>query len=634
MGRGSSLRAQLLAPVMAVLAVLSGACGQLTVSTPPNPCPDQPGLQGEELTKCLAVRTTPIPLVSERERDADAGGQLQGPALAIAGRPLRHAVVLDYSASMHSATCNADKYFWQLPEFGALLADGLLGAVAPKDPVYPLVFNRDVVLLGSDGSSRKYDSQAGAFGSEPLPDPVLGPAEALRRLTASGTGTLPADPARAGFGNPGETHLDAVLDALAALFELSPDRDGIAWIVTDNIIEHGQGREMRFNQEFYRRLETEPHWQVVYAWPLHQAPWLCDKTLMVYGFYYSGRQRLNENQYDQLTRGDGARINQPDQARTFAEFAHTGFASGGKPFKLKTAGMDIVRLSFEGVVQCPDAQVNQQRVCTAQIKVENLLYHRQIDSMRLVLSNGRCDARSESGGELVPTAVPLCAGLINQEIRFEQPLQVDQPRVLPVKLLVPPVRTERHTLADLWRDAQYERFLMVGSMQVEIRDLKTSMVIPAENLGEVYGVQDLPDTFRNSSVDQLQTEICLTMRVNNPSYLVSLGLIVLLALGALGFGVGGWLVKPTFRRVMVDGIERGRIRLTRLTWRRVLVDGRAVARARLKLNGQPLVSGLGGITVRRSGAGWLCQDPNGLDFQLQLSPTVRVPSSSRRNDDF
>ena len=86
----------------------------------------------------------------------------------------------------------------------------------------------------------------------------------------------------------------------------------------------------------------------------------------------------------------------------------------------------------------------------------------------------------------------------------------------------------------------------------------------------------------------------------------------------------------------VDGTERGRIRLTKLLWSTVLVDGVQVARAKMKLGGEPRVIGDSAHRVVSKGAAWEYKgrDEYASRHELKLSRASRRPAASRGPDPF
>ena len=597
------------------LAFVLGGCGQLEVVGAPDTCGGDPSLQPQDIESCWLDQTAV--LAGDRPpSDPSYGGRLSGDALPPGGRPFHHVIGLDYSGSMFGGYDDAEPraggscgwndarggrspngpFYWELPGFADLLRDGPAAAIGPAEPVHALVFNRDAVLLGPDGPTVLMNSGAPVADLAASPAAFEGPDEALRALRSTGDGTLAAHPRDAGFGSArmwDESRLSTALDAAALLFESTPERDGILWVATDNIVEEadtagGVGtRDLANNQAFYRNLKDDPRWQVAYAWPIHRAEWLCGSTLMVYGLYYSSRERIDAPAYTELCGGEPARLDRPDQREAFARVASSDSPSPGRPFKLKPDDLEVVRLAFAGRVECPEAGPGEARTCSARLVIENLLNHRAIDTARLSLSSGRLDALGKGGEGLadVRTAAPICAGAVRALVVIDEPIPPRGTRTLPIVLQVPAVETATETLADHWESASFERFVMVGSMGVDIEELQTSIVIPPSDLRDVYGVASLPTIFKNPTTDDLHTAICLAMAVNNPGHMASVVVVSVAGLFALLLVLGSFLLRPAWRTVVADGTVRGRIRMTRLGWSAIAVEGTTVAKAKLDLQG-------------------------------------------------
>lgn len=630
------------------LAALAVGCQQFEVTGAPDLCPAEKRLASDEVRTCWGKRSTTLN-TQRPPADATGGGRLHGTALPIASRRLRHAAALDYSGSMYGgyddetpgvSPCGwhfeggrhvrNGPYYWETAEFAQFLDEGPLGALTGAEPVHPVAFNRLVTVLGADGSFNTFDEESGRFPGA-LPPPVQGREAVLAALTATGSGRLPANPAEAEFGDPRETRLDAVLDAASALFESFDERDGILWIVTDNIIEKAIGgdaevaRDVRYNQEFYETLRDDPRWQVIHAWPVHRAPWLCGSTLMVYGLYYSSRLRIDEPKYRELCRGTEAQLAHGSQVAAFQRYAHTASPSPGHPFKLKPHDIDVVEISFVGQVRCNPVKVGMAGECKAQITVENLLHHRRIEAADIILVNGRCDPWGLRLQRLWPVRIasPFCPGSVTKTLALPQPILPGDPAKLAISFASPPVETVRTTFADHWESANFDRFLMLGRMDVGIRNLVTSMVIGEEALQDVYGVQSLPSLFRNPSTDNLQTSICLPLSVQNPSFFASFLLVTAIAALLLTTLLFLWLLKPSFRNIVIDGVDQGRLRLTRIGNRPLEYRKQRIGRAKLELNGEPRLRGVAGHKIRKRGSQWIYED--------QVEGSERIIEVVRKN---
>jgi hypothetical protein len=625
-----------------------------------DPFPDDPRLELDQVRQCVAGETPDLGSGEGPSLDRSASGRLSG-APASFGAAVPHMVALDYSGSMfggyersspspEASQCgwsgpsrgrgpNAP-FYWEQSEFRGLLEQGPLASIGATDPVQTAVFGREVLLL--DGASA-VPFRDGSFSR--VPQPTQGRGAVLDALTSVDGGSLPARPWQASWKTPGlwnESRMAEVLDAAAWTFEQDARRDGVLWIVTDNIIDEGAdelSEEAANNRAFYQKLKDDPRWQVVHAWPVSEGGWLCDSTLLVYGLYYSSRERLDEQAYAELSE---ARLDTPATTSGFARFANEASPSPGSPFKLKPDDLELIEPDFEGTVDCGGAKATGiARTCTARVNLENLLKHRRITGATLAFSGGRLDAwdRSTDPPQPVITAVPLGSGTVTAEALLEQPIEPGEDATIEVQLTIPPIETAHPKwLADNWVSARHPRFGMVGGMTVEIRGLRTEMAVDASELGAVYGVAALPEIFRDPNTDELDRDVCLMMTVDNPSYLSSMLLLGGLALGGLVFFGGGWLLKPTFRFVVVDGVAQEQLRLTRLLGAAVVVDGREVARARLSGSGRVKLVAVKPWRLTPKGGHWELQDRSdefGTRRKLELRRRAELGSrASRRGDDF
>ncbi len=656
------MRARFLAPVLLIASLVCAGCSQLELVGAGDPYPDDPRLGAQQIAQC----SNDSAAVLEGNRpvsDRTGNGKLSGEPLPFAGRSLHHVLALDYSGSMFGGyerreptdkatgcgwtrssrgtrSPNGD-FYWELSAFRDLLRNGALAGASAGDPIHAVVFNKDVFVLGGDGAAR-FDR--GWQGSVPAAD--TDPDTAVKRLVSpSAGGSLPerwkADWATSRMWD--ESRMAGVLDASAALFEADESRDGILWIVTDNIIETTSSdsfsKEAELNRQFYLRLKQDPRWQVVYAYPVHQADWLCGSTLLVYGMYYSSRERLSETSYFELTDGDPSKLSGPGHVSTFGKLANPGSPAPGHPFKLKPDDMDLLRVAFDRKIDCPPAKAGQARQCRATLTIENLLKHRRIEGARLHLESGRLDAWNQTGKRVVrvPTAKPLPSGAVTADVVLAETIQPGGSKTIEVDLMVPAVETEEHTLRDYWEAANHERFRMLGSMSVAISELRTSMAVDEAQLGDVYGVSSLPEIFRNPNTSNLNATICNKMWVDNPAWLVSLVILGALVLVVLIIVLGVWLLKPTFRVVVIDEVEQGRIRVTRILGATIEHRSRDVAKVRQSLGGSLRVIGIKPYRVRRVGGHWELRDHDqdmGERHRLELRRRSRPSARARSGDEF
>jgi hypothetical protein len=651
------------ARIIALAASLLGtACAQLELVGAGDPFPDDPRLTAQDIVQC----STDDAAVLEGDRpvaDRTANGQLSGAHQPITGRPLTHMVAVDYSGSMFggyersepseaSSGCgwsrsgrgtrspNGD-FYWEQPAFRSLLDQGVTAGIADGDPVHAAVFNKDVFLL-HDGGGARFDGR-GFEGGIPKPD-ASAAAAVDRMVSPAAGGTLPerwqAPWATSRMWD--ESRMAGVLDAAATLFAAGEVGDGVLWIVTDNIIETATSdsvsKEAELNRQFYLRLKQDPRWQVVYAYPVHQADWLCGSTLLVYGMYYSGRERLPESEYFQLTSGGSARLANEAQLGAFRGLANPGSPAPGHPFKLKPDDMDLLRVSFGRKIECPPAKAGQARQCRATLSIENLLEHRRIDGAKLHLESGRLDAWNQVKRTVVrvPTARPLASGVVSADVVLAEPIPPGATETVEVDLLVPAVETEEHTLRDHWESANHERFRMLGSMSVSISELRTTMAVDQAQLGEIYGVSSLPAIFRNPNTSNLNTTICLEMLVDNPAWLISLLILGTLLVVVLLILLGVWLLKRSFRVAALDDVELGRVRVSRIMGATIEHRGTRYAKVRQRMGGSIRVIGIPPFRARPIGGHWELRDADadmGERHRLELRRRSQ-PSQRGRGDDF
>ncbi len=645
-------------------ALLCAACAQLELSGSQASDAEGTPLTGEQVATC----STNEAAVLEGDRpiaDLTANGQLSGAHQPFAGRGLTHVVALDYSGSMfggyerdepsdkasgcgwsrssRGARSPNGEFYWQLPAFRELLGQGAMAGIASGDPVHAAVFNKDFFLL-HDGGGARWLGRDSFEGGVPTPDPSA--ATALDRLVSSAAGGSLPERWSAPWATPrmwDESRMAQALDASAALFAQAPGGDGILWIVTDNIIEtatsDSASKEAELNRQFYLRLKQDPRWQVVYAYPVHQADWLCGSTLLVYGMYWSGHERIGESEYFALTDSDGARLASDAQLATFQGLANPGSPAPGHPFKLKPDDMDLLKVAFERQIDCPPAKAGQARQCRATLTIDNLLAHRRIDGAKLHLESGRLDAWNQVKNTVVrvPTAKPLAAGVVTADVVLSEPIPPGGSKTVQVDLLVPAVQTYQETLRDHWENANHEQFRMLGSMSVAITELRTTMAVDEAQLGDVYGVSSLPEIFRNPNTSKLNATICMKMWVENPAWLISLLILGALLLVILVVALGVWLLKPSFRVAAIDDVEVGRVRISRIMGATIEHRGTRVARVRQRLGGSIAVTGVKPYRARPIGGHWELRDAEAdmsERHRLELRRRSQPSQRGRAGDDF
>lgn len=621
--------------LMATASLLASACGQFVLSPAPDTCADAESLTRADAQAC-AQKLSSILASPGETMDRTGGGMLSGEATSARGRPMAHIVALDFSGSMYGGFARGAKYdeqtnpyLWTTPGWSELMQGGPLAALGEEDPAWVLYFNTDSVLLGADGAER-LAVDAGVTQRD-LPAPLLGAPAALLELTGSVGGHLPANPWAGRF--PGlqaspkaylHTDIPKAVATAAAVFESRPEREGILWLVTDNIIELGEGPEAANNAAFYRELKGNPRWQVVYAYPVTHGEWLKGTTLMVYGMYYSSHLAIEEAEYGDLTRGEPSRLASETMIATFRGLSNPLSPDPGHPFKLKPDYLDVLKVAFDGEITCPNADAGEARTCKASLRIENLLKHRRIDHARFTLSCGKLAAWPIGAKSMDPLLMvrPLCPGSVQAVYDLPAPIEHGGFANIPIQLPVPPVEVETRTLLDRWESAQHERFVLVGAVDAAIDGVETSMVISSAEMKDVYGVESLPTLFRNPNTDRLRASVCMMLGVNNPSYMASIVFLTLLGIGGGGAGLVAWLIKPMFVIFSVDGVSSGKLRLSRLMWTPVTIDGRTIAIASLALNGSVTVKSVPPGKITRRGGDW--------EYRQSESDSPRKLGLSRR----
>ncbi len=625
-----------------------------------DPFPQDKGLSAAEVQSCIDGELPEIAAKgSERSIDRSAGGKLKGSSPSVSSRGVSTIVALDYSGSMFggyeasepgTGSCgwtrssrggkspNGD-FYWSKKGFQDMLQQGVLAGVGDQDPTWAMLFNSTPMLLEGSGA-RVWDQ-----GYSKIPEPALGAAGVLQQLSGESLGGGLADaPWQASFGPKrmwDSSEMAKVLLAAEDVFEAQEKQDGVLWILTDNIIDTGDGAqasEAEHNRAFYEALAADPRWQVVYAWPVSEGDWLCESTLLVYGLYFSPYERIDRVAYERLSEGPAGRLGNSTQIQGFAKVASPSSPAPGQPFKLKPDDLDLVEPEFVGTVDCGSAKATGlARTCTAALSLENQLQHRRVEAATLTLSGQRIDAwdRSTRPPTPVVTARPLASKTLSASSSLQAPIPAHEAVELEVVLEVPPIETELHTLRDRWESSQHPRFGMIGLVDMELSGLQTAMAIDPAQLGDVYGVESLPQVFENPNTEHLSRTVCVMMTVDNPSYFSSLLLVSLLGLGGLFAVVGTWLLKPTWRHVVVDGVAGERVRLSRLLAQEILVDGQAVAKARLNASGRIVLRAIKPYRLTPKGGAWeLSQREEEFDARRKLELKSRVSRRSSAKESF
>ena len=590
-----------------MIAALLLAC---SVQGAGDPFPDDPALSPAEIDDCLDGNFAEPPKTAV---DPTARGKLVGPPPRIVDADITSVVALDFSGSMYGGYEQGNKpsetcpFYWEIPAFDAMLQNGPLSAIPAGAEVHTAVFGKRVHWLGS-------------------------PSE----LPAKDFADLPDAPWKAEFAKKGrlwdESRMEGVLDESAKLFAETERGDGVLWIVTDNIVDIGDGPEAAYNRNFYEKLKQDARWQVAYAYPVHQGEWLCGSTLLVYALYFSENERITPDHYEDLQ----GLLSPPGTVAAFAKVASPESPSPGHPFKLKPDDIDLISPSFDGTVDCGGPRATGlTRTCVARVGLDNLLMHRRITGATLHFSSARLDAWDLNTGERVPTAVPFPTKGITAHAELTEPIEPNEDVVLEVELEVPAVETEHHTIRDHWESAQHPQFDMVGPITVRITGLWTEMAIDADSLGDVYGVESLPELFSAPTHDEMQQQVCLTLAVDNPSYFSSILMLALFGGGGLLFIVGSVLLKPSYRWLYVDGMQKEQLRVSRLLSTRVEVDGKHVAKLKQALGGTIKLVAVKPWRLMPKGGKWELEnrgDEFGGRRTLELKRRGSSPSARAKND--
>jgi len=574
------------------------------------PFPDDPPLSAREIDACLDGAFDE----DVEEVDRSARGVLRGPAPSIEGQEIQHVVALDFSGSMYGGYEQGGKpgeecpFYWEIPQFESLLREGITEAIPAGAEVNTLVFGKRVHWLGEPSEHANKDFT-----------------------------DLPDAPWKADFAKKGrmwdESRMELVLDAATDKFVANERGDGVLWILTDNIVDVGEGPEASYNRRFYERLKEDARWQVVYAFPVHEGDWLCGSTLLVYGLYFSEHERIDQQHYEDLQK----LLSPPKTVSTFAGYANPQSPSPGHPFKLKPDDLELVTPSFDGTVECGAARTTGlTRTCVARVNLDNLLMHRRITGATLRFQSARLDAWDLSSGERVATAVPFPSHSITAVAKLEEPIEPGENVVLEVELEVPAVETEHHSIRDHWESANHPEFTMVGPMTVEVTGLWTEMAIAEDELGDIYGVESLPTIFKAPTQDNLRQTVCLELAVDNPSYFSSIVLLILGGGGGLLFVGGSFLLKPIYRWLYVDGEQKQQLRISRLLPATVEVDGQKVARLRQTLGGRLRMVAVKPWRLMARGGKWELEnrsDEFGTRRTLELKRRGGAVGGPRRQDD-
>lgn len=402
--------------------------------------------------------------------------------------------------------------------------------------------------------------------------------------------------------------------------------DGIIWLVTDNIYDGlskgGEGvkkEETAENRRFYEAIRDDPSYRVVVAYPVTRqtgGAWLKDTSLFVYGIYFDS-DASHETPVGEVRRllGDGADGVLVSSAHKTAmrKYSSPSSPAPGEPFRLKPLNQDVVRISLVSDVEQVHGhqQMGQPVPLKAVLKIENLLKHRVIDSVRFRVKNGTWagwePTKSGKEGVAMGAIIPACADSFEtEEAVLSEPIQPGKSATIEVPLTMPPVDYSLGSASDVLEIGLNEYVVMGGVLQAELVELKSHMAIPPESFKGTYGAESLPDVFRNPDVRSYTAQfVGRTKKIENPGTVLALGVLAGTALGAGLLAVGGFMLRSVGRRLRVDGVDKGAISISRLRATQISGGGRTVAKAKLTAGGSIKLSGANGYLARRSGNGWM-----------------------------
>ncbi len=647
-----------------VVVLFVGACGK----APPPRCPEESDA-GADVERDARVRVTTTTLPT----DPSAGGALSGPPFT-GSRAYSAVVLLDYSGSMFGGydrppvpscpRCQAQgtrrsgqPYFYADAEFRAFVA-GLIDAATPSGSsvgVRPILFNRSLWRF-SGGKATALTPATMSTVPTWTASTMTGPA------LAAALAEIPTDPFKATGNAADETHIKPALQAAVDLVLAGGD-EGIIYLVTDNIADQSGGGvsadDARRNLEFYDYLKREPRLQLVYAYPIHdvqKCTWLCGSSLFVYALQVSKRTRADTGEVDRLSGGhlgggaataDGILWNSELQRLTSGHAGKSPAGIAGVPLRLKPMDLNAVSVSFERTpegklrpLRCArSAEFGDSVPCVASLVVTNTLRHERIDSARLTLEGGTLLPHTKESAARVRWASAVCQGSIRATKATAAvddngafllgPIDPGASQQLQVKLLLPAITVAATSPSAIVDVAFTDAIVVEGPMRARVVDVKTSLLVPANERDAVYGASALPRIFTDRSEAEVNASFPVVAVVNNDGKVAALLLVGGLLLVLLVVGVLIFILQPAYCTLLVDGSEHDRYRLIRFASRRVEVRG--VQYGRVKRGaGAPAFVPVRGSQARRTGRAWAVTPPAGSEarFELRQGRTAKRQAAS------
>lgn len=557
---------------------------------------------------------TADPLPDIRESSEASSAILAESLKPAEARAMRHVFLIDNSLSMYPGYREGERYadqpfYTDTDAYLDFIANDVGSSFRPgEDTALVMTFETTAHVWSQGGAVRPSANSVAKHGVSTTED--------LRsRLSKM---EVPAN-------QPGQKSvmLGALESAKTVLAE-GPG-DGIIWLVTDNIYDGlGKGSETvkkdetAENRRFYEAIRDDPSYRVVVAYPVTQqsgGAWLQDTSLFVYGIYFDS-DASHPTPVGEVRRllGDGTDGVLASSAHKAAmqKYSSPSSPAPGEPFRLKPLNQDVVRISLVSDVEQLNGhqQMGQPVPLKAVLKIENLLKHRVIDTVRFRVKNGTWagwePAKNQKEGAAMAAIVPACANSFEtEEVVLTEPIKPGTSATIEVPLTMPPVDYTLGSVSDVMEIGLNEYVVMGGVLQAELVELKSHMAIPPEAFKGTYGAESLPDVFRNPDVRSYTAQfVGRTKKIENPGTVLALGVLAGSGLGAGLLAFGMFMLRSVGRRLRVDGVDKGAISISRLRATQIPAGGRTVAKAKLTGGGSIKLSGANGYLAKRNGSGW------------------------------
>lgn len=584
---------------------------------------------------------------------------------------------------------NAQPYHFELPEFRALVASWLDG-VAPEGSdikMQPLLFNKFLWLPTPTGAVQVTSAAQLTYPWQLSKMKMTDVAEALR--------VIPADPFRATSTAANETHMRPALEQAMSFLGGEGIIWFITDNISDQSGTGTSPDDAARNLAFYNLLRDDPRLQLVYAYPLFdgddKCTFLCGSSLFVYGIHYAPTQRASFEEENRLS-GNHMSTTEPsadgllwnaalrDEGKKHAGVWSTGgdgSEMAGVPLRLKPMDVGIVEVDFKrdekGLpvpIQCKQTSEFGQRIpCRATLVVKNRLRDQIISSMSINLQNDVLLPRSAGKQQRTPWASAVCSRYVSirevagadsvEQVNEDGSIQPNtqpntQPNAQPnvgasstrfllsnlrpgqsrnveVTIMLPAISISPASLGEQLDVAFTDKLFLEGSMRAKVENVRTQLIVPAEQRQSIYGAGNLPALFTSKSQSEVQVRFPVKVPVNNDGKLRAFFLLAALILAAvlIGFILFRW--QPTFVAVVVDGVELERMRLLRF-------DSRAVEYRSKTLGRVSRGAGAASFTpsrdaqAKRSGSAWILTWPGGLEQRVEIKAAGAARSTTKKSN--